>query len=99
MVFRNVEEKFSMLSGGNIPCFCHFFRTMRISRLIFMILAVFLMMTAISYYTLTHLDQTRNHGDVSSDNVRRMLGLLDVDDASISGTIYPSLTFGPDFKS
>jgi hypothetical protein len=75
------------MAPGNMPCFCHYFRTIRMSRLILAILAVFFIVSVVSHYLLGRLEPNRSHfEDHSSDAVRRMLGLLDVEDPdSVSG--------------
>ena len=74
-----------MFSPGNIPCFC---RLGSSKRLILIICSVFLLITGLIHYQLSQVEQLNNPASQYQDDfmVRKMLGLLDTDDESITGT-------------
>ena len=74
-----------MFSPGNVPCFC---RLGSSKRLILIIFSIFLITTGFTYYQLTQVaNQLDNPVQYQDDFiVRKMLGLLDTDDESITGS-------------
>ena len=78
----------SMMGPGNVPCFCHYLRTMRISRLVLLVAAFLLSVTFVSYYFVNRIEagnKAKLEDDPSNDAVRRMLGLIDVEEHAAAG--------------
>ena len=74
-----------MFSPGNVPCFC---QRMSLKRLVLAIASILLMTTIITYFWLPTPDFINGQNqkyETDDPTIRKMLGLLDVDDESISG--------------